>query len=104
MIGKDFTEKRKRLWCVMDLVTDHVTGKLRESACWSNVGKAGVMGAYIKFVNATNFELFTLTIAAVIIGHDVGNRLLNQKQLRDDKTTSSQVVEQRISSKEEVKQ
>lgn len=100
---KKFLEKRTRRWCITDLVTDHVTGKLRESACWSNIGKAAVVWAYIKFINVLNFELMTLTIATVVIGHDVANRMLNQKQQRDDKTTSSSVVEQTVLTKEEVK-
>ena len=36
-----------RKWCVMDLVVDHRTGKLRESAVWSNVGKASMTWAFI---------------------------------------------------------
>ncbi len=28
-----------RRWCVMDLVTDPATGKLKETLLWSNLGK-----------------------------------------------------------------
>jgi hypothetical protein len=29
-----------RRWCLLDLVTDSTTGRLRETAVWSNIGKA----------------------------------------------------------------
>lgn len=72
-----FAEKRKRLWCFMDIVTDHVTGKLRESAMWSNIFKGGVFWAYLKFVSATNYETMTMVAAGIIIGHDLANRGIN---------------------------
>ena len=70
----------ERKWCVMDLVTDHQSGKLRESSVWSNAGKAAVLWAYVKLVAAGNFEAMTLVIGAVLIGHEVGSRMMNMKQ------------------------
>lgn len=70
----------ERKWCVMDLVTDHVTGKLRESSVWSNLGKGAVIWAYIKFVSAATFEPMTLVLGVLLLGHEAGSRILNMKQ------------------------
>lgn len=70
----------ERKWCVMDLVTDHASGKLRESSVWSNAIKAAVLWAYVKFVGPANFEVMTLTAATIMLGHEVTSRMLNNKQ------------------------
>ena len=69
----------ERKWCVMALVTDHVTGKLRESSVWSNVGKGCVTWAYVTMVNAANFESMTLIFLGGVAGHEVVSRLMNMK-------------------------
>ena len=70
----------ERKWCVMDLVTDHASGKLRESSVWSNVGKAVVTWMYVEHVSADNFETMTLVLVGAVIGHEIVSRLTNAKQ------------------------
>ena len=81
----------QRLWCVMDLVTDRTTGRLRESACWSNAGKAAIWYAYVKYVNAANFETMTLVLAGALLGHEIGSRILNQRSEKMEKDKNDTV-------------
>lgn len=70
-----------RKWCVMDLVVDHRTGKLRESAVWSNVGKASMTWAFVyTVVQGHGSEWLWLTFGGIVVAHASVERLLNQKQ------------------------
>ena len=69
----------ERKWCFMDLVTDHQTGKLRESSVWSNVGKGAVLWAYVGNVSAGSFEMMTLVMGGLLCGHEAVSRVLNMK-------------------------
>jgi len=75
----------QRLWCVMDLVTDRTTGRLRESAVWSNIGKAAIVWAYCANVNATTFETMTFVVGGLLLGHEIGARILNQRNNKMEK-------------------
>ncbi len=75
-----------RKWCVMDLVVDHKTGKLRESAVWSNVGKASMTWAFIYTVwGGTGSEWLWIAYGGIVVAHASVERVLNQKQQSIDK-------------------
>ena len=75
-----------RKWCVMDLVTDHKTGKLRETALWSNIGKAAMTWAFIYTVWAKqNSEWLWAAYGGVVVLHETAARFFNQKQQVLDK-------------------
>ena len=70
-----------RRWCFMDLVTDHQTGKLRETALWSNVGKAAMTWGFIyAILQGGNSEWIWLAYGSIVILHETAARMLNQKQ------------------------
>ena len=73
----------ERKWCVMDLVVDHQTGKLRETALWSNIGKAVMTWGFIYtvFYSKGNFsELLWVAYGSIVVIHEATARYLNQKQ------------------------
>jgi len=70
----------ERKWCVMDLITDHMTGKMRETLVWSNAFKASTLVAYSRFVGPDNFELMTLTAGSLFLAHEGISRLMNHRQ------------------------
>jgi len=73
-------------WHLRDLVTDHQTGKLRETAIWSNIGKATLTyGLCHQIKTGTLTEWFVAAYGAVVIMHEVAARVLNQKQQTLDK-------------------
>ena len=73
-------------WHLRDLVTDHQTGKLRETAIWSNIGKATLTyGLCHQIKTGTLTEWFVAAYGAVVIMHEVAERVLNQKQQVLDK-------------------
>lgn len=78
-------ERRKRRWYIMDLVTNHQTGRLRETAFWSNVCKASATWAYLKYVRAENFETMTAVLVGALIVHEVVKAKQNQDQQKLDK-------------------
>jgi hypothetical protein len=69
-----------RRWSVSDLFTDHVTGKLRETATWSNLGKMAVLYEYLRVTSETNFESTTGVMAGILIFHELAARYFNQRQ------------------------
>ena len=72
-------------WKVMDLFTNHQTGKLRETLIWANAGKAALLFMYLKYVNATNYETMTSVMAGILIAHEVVKAKQSQDQQRLDK-------------------
>lgn len=74
-------EKRRKKWAFSDLVLDHQTGKLRESALWSNVGKAAMTWGFVYMIlHDHGTEFLWLAYGAVVVGSEFGARVLNQKQ------------------------
>ena len=71
-----------RKWCIMDLLTDPQTGKLRETKLWSNAIKLAVFISYLRYVTATNFETMTAVAAGILIGHELIKTKQNQDQQR----------------------
>lgn len=70
-----------RKWCVMDLVVDHQTGKLRETAVWSNVGKAVMTWAFVWVIyKGGSSESLWLAYGSIVVIHEATARFFNQKQ------------------------
>ena len=70
-----------RRWCVMDLVVDHRSGKLRESAVWSNIGKACMTWAFVYTVlGGHGSEWLWVAYGGLVVAHASVERVLNQKQ------------------------
>ena len=75
-----------RKWCVMDLVVDHQTGKLRETAVWSNIGKLTMTWAFVSLTLSNHLtEFYVAAFGALVIGHELFARYFNQKQQVLDK-------------------
>lgn len=75
-----------RKWCVMDLVVDHKTGKLRETAMWSNIGKATMTWAFVMLVRGDKLtEWYVAAYGALVVAHEIAARVMNQKQQTLDK-------------------
>ena len=82
-------ERRKQVWHIIDLVTNHQTGRLRETAFWSNICKLLASGAYIKYVRAENYETMTAVLVGALIAHEVVKAQQNQNQQKLDKEPSN---------------
>jgi len=75
-----------RKWCFRDLWVDHKTGMLRESAVWSNVGKAAMTFGFVLTVwRGGNSEWLWTAYGTIIVGHASVERLLGQRQQKVDK-------------------
>ena len=73
-------------WRLRDLVTDHKTGKLRETAVWSNIGKATMTVAFAHEAwVGTLTEWFVVAYGGLVILHEATSRMLNQRQQGIDK-------------------
>lgn len=69
-----------RKWCFLDLVTDHATGKLRESSVWSNVAKLSMTWAFIWTVlNDKQTEWLWAAYGGLVMLHEGASRFLNMK-------------------------
>lgn len=81
-----------RLWRFMDLVVDHKTGKLRETAVWSNVGKAAMTWAFVSVVlHGGSNEWLWVAYGSIVVLHETAARVLNQRQQKLDDDESSSV-------------
>ena len=75
-----------RKWCFLDLVTDHQTGKLRETAVWSNVGKCAMTWAFVYTVLRGNgSEWLWAAYGGIVVMHETAARFFNQRQQTLDK-------------------
>lgn len=90
----------------MDLVVDHKTGKLRESAVWSNVGKASMTWAFVYTVmGGHGSEWLWIAYGGIVVAHASVERVLNQKQQSIDSsappmTTTSVTATQTTTAKD----
>lgn len=76
-----------RRWCFMDLVVDHQNGKLRETAVWSNVGKAVMTWGFVyTLLQGKGSEWLWVAYGAIVVAHETAARVMNQKQQTLDKT------------------
>jgi hypothetical protein len=74
----------KSLWHLRDLVTDHTTGKLRETVLWSNIGKLVMTAAFcwLTYKNQLT-EWYVLAYGGIVIFHEMGSRLISQQAPKD---------------------
>ena len=79
-----------RKWHVMDLVTNHQTGKLRETALFSVLAKASILYEYVRYVDERSFETMTAVVAGIFIAHEVYKAKQNQDQQKLDKEHATQ--------------
>ena len=72
--------RRSRTWSLSDLVCDHTTGKLRETALWSNIGKLTMTFGFIWMViRGTPTEWLWATYGGVVVLHEASARFFNQR-------------------------
>jgi drug/metabolite transporter superfamily protein YnfA len=70
-----------RQWRITDLVVDHRTGKLRESAVWSNIGKASMTWAFVHTVaSGHSSEWLWIAYGGIVVAHASVERVLGQRQ------------------------
>ena len=73
-------DRRGRKWCVFDLITDHRSGKLRETLLWSNLGKLAALCAFAYRVRAgTDSEWLWAIVMGVLTAHELASRYLSQR-------------------------
>jgi len=78
--------KPGRKWNLRDLFVNHQTGRLRETALWSNIGKAVMTWAFIYSVMHEHFnETLWVAYGSVILAHEAYSRFMNQRQQVLDK-------------------
>lgn len=76
-----------RQWALRDLFVDHQTGKLRETALWSNIGKAAMTWAFVYTIYAKqSTEWLWVAYGSIVVIHEGAARYFNQKQQVLDKT------------------
>ena len=79
-----------RLWCFLDLVTDHKTGKLRETALWSNIGKAAMTWAFcFTIYRGGSSEWLWVSFGGIVVMHESAARFFNQRQQKIDKASNA---------------
>lgn len=71
-------------WHFRDLITDHQTGKLRETLVGSVAFKICALVAYCRFISGANFETVTLTTGSIFLAHEGFARFMNQRQQKID--------------------
>lgn len=64
----------------MDLVTDATTGRLRETAVWSNVGKACMTWAFCHTIfKGSATEWLWIAYGGIVVAHEGMARFFNQR-------------------------
>jgi hypothetical protein len=72
-------ERRKRTWCVTDLVVRN--GKLCEALLWSNLGKFAALCSFIYNVHkGTDTEWLWFIVMGILTAHEAYTRLIDRKQ------------------------
>lgn len=80
-------------WRVIDLISDHNTGLLRETSLWSNIGKAAMTIAFLYVVyKGENSQWLWLVYGGVVVSHESVSRILNQKQQALDQKQPDKAV------------
>jgi len=68
-------------WHLRDLFVDHITGRLRESKVWANIGKAAMTFGFIHAVmHGQNTDWLWTAYGLPVLGHEFVTRMLNQKE------------------------
>jgi len=69
-----------RRWCVIDLVTDPKSGRLRETLLWSNLGKASALGWFSwKCWQGTDTEWLWLIVMTILTAHAAFSQFVMSK-------------------------
>ena len=73
-------DRRSRRWCVVDLVTDHTSGKLRETLVWSNVGKLACLWAFVyRVLHGSDTESLWAIVMGILTAHEIVSRYLSNR-------------------------
>ena len=88
-------ERRARRWCVMDLITDPVTGRLAETKLWANIGKA--LMCWVLWNEATQgqvTESLLMWFGLLLFAHESVSRfLINRHDIQtQDNTDGTKTV------------
>lgn len=76
----------ERRWSLKDMVVDHQTGRLRETAVWSSVCKCTMTWGFVYSILHEHFnETLWLVYGSVMLGHEAYARFMNQRQQVLDK-------------------
>jgi hypothetical protein len=71
--------KLASLWHIRDLVVDHKTGKLRETALWSNIGKTAMTWAFCWLTLKNQLtEWYVLAYGGIVVFHELGSRVISR--------------------------
>ncbi len=73
-------------WHWRDLFVDHKSGKLRETALWSNIGKTALTWAFVHYVQkgVATYEYWA-AFGGIVVLHESAARFFNQRQQIIDK-------------------
>ena len=70
MSQKPKVDRRRRRWCVMDMVTDPVSGRLRETLVFSVLGKTSALCAFVwEVAQGVDSEWLWLIVMGVLTSH-----------------------------------
>jgi hypothetical protein len=73
-------DRRKRRWCVMDMVTDPVSGKLRETLVFSVLGKTSALCCFIyEVAQGHDSEWLWLIVMGVLTCHAAFSQFIVSK-------------------------
>lgn len=73
-------------WHFRDLFTDEVSGRLRESKVWSNVGKGTMTWGFVyAILRGGNSEWLWTAYGSIVVLHELMGKFLNQRQQTLDK-------------------
>ena len=81
VVKTTIAERRAQRWHLVDLVSDHHSGKLRETLLWSNIGKLAMTVGFIYVIlHGDNSEWLWVAYGGIVVLHETASRVLNQKQ------------------------
>lgn len=71
---------KDRRWCFMDLVTDPMTGKLKETLLWSNLGKLSALAWFSwKCYHDTDYAELWWIVMVVLTAHAIFSQFIMTK-------------------------
>lgn len=74
------SDRRLRRWCVMDLVTDPISGTLKETLLYSNLGKVSALIWFSwKCYNDRDTEMLWLIVMGILTAHAVFSQFIMSK-------------------------
>lgn len=77
-------------WCLMDLVCDPVTGKLKETLLWSNLGKLSALIWFSwKCYKGTDYSELWWCVMVVLTAHAAFSQLVMSRAGKLESSTTS---------------